>query len=278
MATQTLKALTPEQQEAFERDGFLVVRDFLTREEIAEVRDGFMAQNADGPVPGLSEINPNYRADDPLSFYPRMMHPHNHPELAVGPLAMRLMLAPRLKSVLEDLFGEEPIAAQSMFYFKPPKARGQELHQDNYYLRVAPGTCLAAWLAVDDADEENGGMKVVPGSHRLDIACPERADLTTSFTGDYVAVPQGMEAVPVTLRAGDMLFFNGSLIHGSYPNASATRFRRALIFHYVPRSTAEMSAGYDSKFTFDGVPYDAIAPATGGGPCGIAEGMPAVLH
>ncbi len=270
-STSDSQALTKAQRDQFERDGFLILRGFYSPEETAEIREAFMAQNADGPVPGMSEINPNYRPEDPLAFYPRMMHPHAHPEHPVGPVAMRYLLDERIAPVLHDLFGEEAVAVQSMFYFKPPQARGQELHQDNFYLRVKPGTCMAAWLAVDDADEENGGMKVVPGSHRLEIVCPEKADLTQSFTGDYVAAPEGMEAAPITLRAGDMLFFNGSLIHGSYPNRSPDRFRRAFICHYAPRYSEAMSQAYDTKYTFGGEPFDAIAPTTDGGPCGIPE-------
>ncbi|MBV9848352.1 MAG: phytanoyl-CoA dioxygenase family protein [Armatimonadetes bacterium] len=268
--------LTDAQVAEFERDGFLVLRQLFSPAEIGEIRNTFMAQNADGPVPGLSEIRhpdrDGYTPDDPLSFYPRMMNPHSHPELPVGPLAVRFMLDSRLHPVLRALFGEEPVAVQSMFYFKPPKARGQELHQDNFYLRVKPGTCMAAWVAVDDADAENGGMKVVPGSNRLDVACPQRADPSVSFTTDYVPVPDGMEAVPVDLKAGDVLFFNGSLIHGSTPNTSATRFRRSLIFHYVPQESQELSHWYRNPMTFDGRIVE-ISEATGGGPCGVAQPM-----
>ena len=58
-------------------------------------------------------------------------------------------------------------------------------------------------------------LVVVPGSHRLDIVCPEKADPTLYFTSDHVPVPEGLEAVPLTLNAGDMLFFNGSLIQST---------------------------------------------------------------
>ena len=47
---------------------------------------------------------------------------------------------------LTGLLGNEPYAAQTMVYFKPAGSRGQALHQDNYYLRVHPGTCMAAWM------------------------------------------------------------------------------------------------------------------------------------
>lgn len=254
--------------EAFSRDGFFVARGLYAADEVARIRDAFMDQAKDGPVDGLSDGHHRYcDPSDPLAFYPRMMHPHKHPELPVGALSLRYMLDRRLEALLAGFMGEAPAAAQSMFYFKPPGARGQELHQDNFYLRVAPGTCYAAWLAVDDADQENGGMRVVPGSHVIDIACPEKADPSVSFTDALVPVPKDMEVTPVDLKAGDVLFFNGSVIHGSTPNTSADRFRRAFICHYVPRSSAEVSHWYEC-LSFDGAPLE-FPDAEGGGPCGV---------
>lgn len=256
----------------FEEDGYALVRGLFTPEEAAEIRDIFMKEAENGPVEGLSDgFFTALDEKDPLKKYPRMMQPHRHSDKAVGPVAMRYMLDQRLHKVLSQFMGEEPIAAQSMFYFKPAGARGQELHQDNFYLRVKPGTCYAAWVAVDDADAENGGMMVVPGSNNLVIVCPEKADAATSFTTHYVPVPEGLKAVPVDMKAGDVLFFNGSVIHGSYPNTSRDRFRRALIFHYLPASSAELSAGYKS-LRFDGTRAD-VAPAEGGGPCGVPQPM-----
>jgi ectoine hydroxylase-related dioxygenase (phytanoyl-CoA dioxygenase family) len=195
-----------------------------------------------------------------------MMHPHKHLDKPVGELSMRYMLDSRLKTTLTGLLEEEPAAAQSMFYFKPPGARGQDLHQDNYYLRVAPKTCCAMWLAIDDADEENGGMVVVPGSQNTPVLCPTPSDKTQFFTDHHVEVPEGLAPTPVNLKAGDVLFFNGSVIHGSYPNTSPDRFRRAFICHYLPHSSAEISHYYHC-LDFDGNPIE-YADSTMGGPCG----------
>ena len=276
----SLTALTPEEYAAYDRDGFHVARGLLSRDEAAQIGRTFTDLAAGGPVPGLSEVRHGgrdaYDPNDPLARFPRMMFPHTHPELPVGPLAMRYMLDRRLEGPLRDLFGGvEPLAVQSMFYFKPPGARGQDLHQDNFYLRVKPGTCMAAWVAVDDADESNGGMVVVPGTHRDDVACPEKADPAKFFTTEHVPVPAGRREQAVTLRAGDVLFFNGSLIHGSYPNTSADRFRRSLIFHYVPDNSIELAHYYRTPMRFDGTVVS-IAEATGGGPCGTLQ--PAGIH
>jgi len=261
--------LTRAEREFVDRNGYFVARGLFSKSEVDEIRDVFMAQSANGPVPGLSDIRPLSEAvdqTDPLIFYPRMMNPHANPDLPVSEPSRRYMLDHRLYPILKELIGDEPAAVQSMFYFKPPKARGQELHQDNFYLRVKPGTCMAAWIAVDDVDAENGGMKVVPGSH-LEIACPKKADTTTSFTIDYVPPPDGFDVVHCDMKAGDVLFFNGSLIHGSTPNTSETRFRRSLIFHYAPKASAELSEGYRNPMTFDGQIVK-IPAAVGGGPCG----------
>jgi phytanoyl-CoA hydroxylase len=263
-------ALT-ELQIDFDRDGYAIARQLLAPDEVATIRDTFIDLAKDGPVKGISEIRHSSAAafspDDPLAKYPRMMHPHLHQELSVGPVSRRYILDSRLHEILQQLLRDEPLAVQSMFYFKPPGARGQDLHQDNFYLRVKPGTCVAAWIALDDADEGNGGMVCVPNTQNLDIACPEKSDPAKSFTTEHVEPPPGTAPVPVNLKAGDVMFFNGSVIHGSYPNTSKTRFRRSLIFHYVPLTTQELSHWYEKPLKFDGQVVQ-IAVATGGGPCG----------
>jgi phytanoyl-CoA hydroxylase len=281
MVANNLEAVTVQEQKQFDIDGFVVGRQIFSPAEIAEIRDTFMEMAKNGPVEGMSEIRRGpqgtYNPRDPLAFYPRMMHPHHHPEHPVGPLATKYMLDRRLYGVLAGLMRDEPVAVQSMFYFKPPGARGQDLHQDNYYLRVKPGTCVAAWIAVDDADEENGGMMCVRGTSDLEIACPEKSDPALFFTADHIEPPSRKKPEVIKLKAGDVLFFNGSVIHGSYPNTSKTRFRRSLIFHYVPQGTRELSQFYKMPMTFDGRVLS-IAPATGGGPCGTSQDMPIVPH
>lgn len=270
----TQNILSAEQRAQFDRDGFLAVRGLFSPAEVDTIRETFMATAANGPVPGLSDMpraNAGTNMADPLARYPRMMHPHKHLDKPVGVLARQYMTDARLEPILAALFGEAPFACQSMFYFKPPGARGQDLHQDNFYLRVKPGTCMAAWLAVDDADEGNGGMMCVPQTASLDIACPEASDPMLFFTTEHVEPPEGLEPQMMQLKAGDVLFFNGSVIHGSTPNTSQDRFRRSLIFHYVPASTKEISHYYEAV-SFGGETQD-IAINMDGGPCGTTQPM-----
>jgi ectoine hydroxylase-related dioxygenase (phytanoyl-CoA dioxygenase family) len=262
----SLQALTQDQVDQFHTNGYLVLKGFYPADEVQTLVDTFMAIHRNGPVEGyFSPKTAEEAKGDPLKMYPRIMHPHRFNDVA-----RQYLLDHRLGPVLADLFGEEPLAAQSMLYFKPAGGRGQALHQDNFYLKVDPGTCIAAWLALDHVDAENGCLEVVPGTHAMDLFCPEEADRSVSFTREYVPPPPGLAQVPVHMEPGDMLFFNGSLVHGSGPNTSRDRFRRSFICHYIGRSAERMSEWYRPILTFGGDEV-VIDANTGGGPCGTEE-------
>lgn len=261
-----MSQLVTERSEIVQRyadTGVAMIRQLLTPEEVAEVRDAFTAQIETDRSFGFDDGLPS---DDILSRYPRIVQPHRRPDSEVGRLAMRLMLDDRILGIVTELIGPA-LAAQSMFYFKPPTARGQALHQDNFYLRAHPETCIAAWVAVDDCDAANGGLAVVPGSHRLEVLCPEDADPETSFTTITVHVPESVEVVQTEMRAGDVLFFHGSVVHGSRPNSTTDRFRRSLIFHYIPESSVEVSTFFQPLIRPDGTEVE-IDGSAEGGPCG----------
>ncbi|HEY3563069.1 MAG TPA: phytanoyl-CoA dioxygenase family protein [Kribbella sp.] len=246
----------------YQRDGIVQVPGLLEPAEVERIKNVYMEQVAADLSLGHDDGVPD---DDPLAKYPRFVHPHRT-DTEAGKLALELMLDPRILDVVQALIGPA-LGAQSMFYFKPPGARGQALHQDNTFLRADPETCLAAWIAIDDVDSANGGLKVVPGSHRTELLCPEPADLTESFSTAQVAVPEGMSTVQTKMTAGDVLFFHGSVVHGSRPNSTTDRFRRALIFHYIPEDSVEIAAFYNPLIRPDR--RETVLPeAIGGGPCG----------
>ena len=92
--------ITTDQLAQFARDGFHNARGLIPAAEVALIRDTFMQQASGGPVEGLSESKTHqgsaYDRSDPLSFYPRMMHPHRHLDKAVGRLSLRYLLDPRI--------------------------------------------------------------------------------------------------------------------------------------------------------------------------------------
>ncbi len=247
-------------QREFGQQGYAVSRGMFSAVEVAALTAHYMQLNDDrrdqGDVGGLGE-------QDPLRRYPRMMQMHRW-----DPATLQFLLDARIGASMQEILGKLPYAVQTMIYFKPPTARGQALHQDQYYLRVEPGTCVAAWLALDDCDEENGCLQVVPGSHQLPVLCTVPADPSQSFTDVTVPLPDGMHIAPVHMRAGDVLFFNGQLIHGSFPNTSTSRFRRSLIGHYVVGEAEKVYKWYHPALRFDGSVMT-LGESQDGSECGV---------
>jgi len=254
--------LLPEVIEQMQTVGFAVVRQLFSREEAKFYLEHFMQLREKGRYEGDWDGVPA-GDHDPLKRYPRMIHMHRWDEAS-----LKWLLHDKIRACLHAFMGNEPFAVQTMLYFKPPGARGQALHQDQYFLRVQPGLCMAAWMALDPCEEENGCMQLVPGSHRLPLLCTERADTTTSFTDVSVALPPGMHPVPAVMEPGDVLFFNGMVIHGSFPNTSTQRFRRSLIGHYISGEAMKVADYYHPVLRMDGSEVKLIDNPEGG-PCGI---------
>ncbi len=250
--------------DAYAKDGYAIARALFSPEEVAALRDYFMDVHARGGL-GWTErlIEPD--SPDPLRRYPRLLQMHRS-----DPASRDFMLDERLRTRLVELLGTEPYAVQTMMYFKPAGARGQALHQDQRYLRVQPGTCMAAWLALDDCDEENGCLQVVPGTHEMDLLCPVTSDRAKSFTKETVPVPPGHEVRDLPMKAGDVVFFNGQLIHGSGPNNSKDRFRRIVVAHYIVGEAQAVARYYFPVYRFDGTTVD-LEINEGGGSCGAFD-------
>jgi hypothetical protein len=255
----------------FERDGYAVARGLFSDAECDRFADYFTSMVERGGD-GWAEGGVLPDDPDPLKRYPRLLQPHRGDELAFS-----FMIDPRLRAHLTALAGAEPLAVQTMVYFKPPGARGQNLHQDNMYLLAKPGTCLAAWLALDDCDEENGCMVLVPGTKDLPIICQvETPGLEVEqWHNTETPLPPGAKPIPALMKRGDVLFFNGSVIHGSFRNRSETRFRRTMIAHYIAAESEQVAKYYFPVFRMDGSQIEDIRESVHGGPCGVyaAEGV-----
>ena len=252
-----------QQTKEYAQNGYTLVRGLIPITEVRELVAHYMEMNA---AERAKEVyDPDIIADtqDPLKRYPRILNLHR-----IDTRSKTHLLDPRLRDVMVEILGIEPFAVSTMIYFKAAGARGQALHQDQYYLRVNPGTCCAAWVALDDCDEENGCLQVVPGSHDLPVLCTIPADTNKSFTNVTVPIPDNMSAESVIMKAGDVLFFNGQLIHGSLPNSSQTRFRRSLITHYIVGDAQQVSHFYHPALRFNGSEVT-LEASQEGSECGV---------
>ena len=254
--------ITPEQKKFYDENGYLIVSGLFSPQEVQGFIDHYMELRRQGPKPGDSS-GVDFSSNDPLKKFPRMIHMHRWDTLSLD-----WLLDQRIASTLTALTEAEPYATQTMVYFKPPLARGQALHQDQYYLRAQPGTCIAAWMALDPCDQENGCLEIVPGSQNWPLLCTTQADISQSFTDITVPIPPGTPVKPMIMAAGDVLFFSGQVVHGSGPNRSPVRFRRALIGHYVTGDAQKVAEFYHPALRMDGSEVE-LDNSQSGGACGV---------
>ena len=163
---------------------------------------------------------------------------------AVSPTIRRYAAShERLVGILEQVVGAHLAEGlwdgsvklmQSMAFIKPPGFPGQAFHQDELYIASRDRSLTAVWVPLEDVDRQSGTLWVVPGTHRMGYLFPIRShDQHGEFEYDDVSFGfDASEEVPVELKAGDALFFNGYLVHRSAKNRSQGT-RRVLTNHYL---------------------------------------------
>ncbi len=268
-----------DQYMAYRRDGFVIMPAVLRDDEIAELRE-HTEQLMDGRLPEqqvLPEFDPNTVDPREADFAGRdnrhqtvktvreLIRPPSHLSreqkaeffLRIHMLHRKLalheryLLHPRVLDILEVLIGPDVLALQTMLFLKGPGKPGQGWHQDSYYIPTLPDTLIGSWIAIDDADEYNGGLWFAKGSAHEPIypPCPEvsygfgdrlvqgithiihpsdpddRVNTLTQIANKY-------DHVLGRVKSGDVVFFNGHLLHRSKRNITPDRFRRAFVSHY----------------------------------------------
>lgn len=256
-------ALTSAHVEHFQREGYCVVEGLFALDEIAAIEAFFEEFRRSGPA--IYDGKDRFEDIDKTKRQVRAMHPHRFSREALS-----WALQPRVISALQTLLGRPPLLAQTMYYFKPPGAKGQGMHQDNFYLLAAPATCIAAWTAIDSATLDNGCLYVARGSHHHDIHCPAGSDEAWMSYGDshIKPFPRDTKPVPVEVPRGATMFFGGNLIHGSGPNRTADRSRCTFIGHYIDEASRQVAEFYHPVLNARGETVSGVAAPEGGGPCG----------
>lgn len=144
---------------------------------------------------------------------------------------------PRLARLTSDLGIRDPGLVQSMLIVKPPRIGGQvACHQDSSFLYTEPQTCVGFWFALEDATIENGCLRAVPGAHLAPLMerfhYDDLGDLTLNRIGPKLWNDD--DAVPLEAPAGTLVVLHGNLPHMSGANRS-DRSRLAYSMHVIDR-------------------------------------------
>ena len=210
------KHLTREQVETYNKHGYVRPLDIYSTSEITDIRQYFdrllkKTIAAGGNSYSISTAHMKYGG------------------------VYDILTNRRILDYVSDVLGDDVVAWGSHFFCKMPgDGRAVAWHQDASYWPLTPSHAVTVWLAIDDADLENGCMKFVAGSHHSGHltyrkSTPEEhnvLDQTVENAEQYGSV------VVDDLKAGQASIHNDRLLHGSEANMS-TRRRCALTLRYA---------------------------------------------
>lgn len=226
--------MTEEQIAQFREDGFLIYGPILTPEELATLQERIDALAA-GEGAAAEKIGVRLEAEAQRGGLQgvarrdqvwQIMGATRHDEAI-----RRHASNPRILDIVAALLGSEDIKLFSDQTLMKPAFHGSPVswHQDSrYWTTIDPPALVTCWTALDPATEENGCVRMIPGSHRHGVLPHERRD-------DGFLHAQGIDvaaAVPVVLPAGGCSFHHSCTVHGSGPNQTPHR-RRGLAVSYM---------------------------------------------
>jgi phytanoyl-CoA hydroxylase len=209
---------TSDTLQRYERDGYVICRNVLDA--------GLIAQ-ASQHVAWLQQRHPELRGED-----------LGHELVARDPFWVRLVSDDRLLDIARQFVGPDIALFASHYICKPPHSGRPVLwHQDGAYWPLEPMEVVTLWLAIDESTPENGGLRVIPGSHHGDLhELRSRADLDSVLGSESATDVDESLAVDLTMSAGDVEVHHPRVMHGSAANTSEKR-RCGLTIRYIPTST-----------------------------------------
>lgn len=210
--------LTDQQIAQYNRDGYLIVKNFLQQDEVAKlykiaIEDSAVAKHA-------FDLNDQAGKKTKLTLW------YKPGDDAYGMLTKSRRM---VESVDKLMDGDSAICHfHSKLMQKEPKVGGAwEWHQDyGYWYKnefLLPDQMISVMVAITEANKANGCLQVIKGTHKM-------GRIEHGFAGEQVGASQHyvdlalktMELVYVELKAGDALFFHSNLLHRSEANTSDT--------------------------------------------------------
>jgi len=220
------------QIEQFDRDGFVVVREMYTPQEIGQVSDWTDELTAFPEEPGKTMM---YFESSSQGGGRILCRIENFVPYHAG--FHRLIMAHRMAQAVAELLREPAILFKEKINFKLPGGDGFKEHQDvqagwNEYA----GVHITAMLAIDNTSEENGSLELIAGMHRKGLLGRMWEPLKDEDTG--YATYQAVHC-----RPGDAVFFDSYTPHRSAPNRTAGT-RRVLYATYNRASAGDLREKY----------------------------------
>lgn len=239
-----MKFLTNEQFERFQHDGYLVIENFLTPDEVERTKADIQrvsdeVANLEHDVAGFNFERQNgaaMNADVPIR---KGVLRKIQGAVFFVPEVQNVFTSEKMLDCMEDLMGENVYYHSSKVMFKPPGGVAKPWHQDAAYWRQFDPNQITVWIAIDNASEENGCVWAVPGSHKLGHIPHVKAELQVEDSQIDLE-----KAVPVPVPPGGMLIFHSLVLHKSDKNHS-DKMRRAIIcdFDCLPNAASDAGRG-----------------------------------
>ena len=224
--------------EDFKRDGFCVFPQYFTPSRLAEV-EANLQRDIREVVPVLDTPGTMYEdVSEPNSLF-RIEKMEQH-----DAFFRDLESDPTLAELAAKLLDDVAVPHGTQMFAKAPRiGAGTPPHQDGYYFKLEPNNALTFWIAIDRADDENGCVRYVAGSHQAGLR-PHAKSQSFGFSlgiTDFGAADGDRERA-VIIEPGDMIAHHCLTIHRTDDNTTQ-RLRRALgIVYFGASSTVNAEA------------------------------------
>lgn len=231
-------SLTPDQLSDYHRDGFLTVRGVFAAEAAALQKDAerLMTLNA-----LIDANNIRCRWQDHAETGECRFDCFD-PVIDLSPVCEGIARSPVLLEMASQLYGEPAHLFKDKLIFKPPGAKGYQMHQDFISWEGFPESFLTVIVAIDPSDSSSGATEVFPGYHQQGYLSP-RDGMYHQLQEEKVDLTQG---VSLDLQPGDVAFFSGFTPHRSGPNQSSHSRRLLYLSYNAARDGGDIrSAHYD---------------------------------
>ena len=223
----------------FDKEGFTIQRGFLDAVEIQDVTR-HLERYIEVTVSNLPAEHAFYEDKSDRSTLKQLPHMQIH-----DAYFDRMLNEGIFRELAETLLDGEVVPKNAQFLCKPPMV-GQATppHQDGYYFMIEPVEGLTMWLGLDYADEENGCLKYVKGSHRRGLRDHGRTQTLGFSQGmtDFGTEEDLANEAIYTASPGDLLTHHALTVHRADANRSPTRRRRAIGLVYLSARAKERTA------------------------------------